>query len=38
MREKNIKKAFKDKNINYMNMEYIRGCPTPTGYTTGWDY
>lgn len=32
-----ILSALKKKNIVPTNVEYVRGCPTPSGYANGWD-
>lgn len=37
MSKRRILAAFKKKNIPVERVEYMRGCPTPSGYANGWD-
>ena len=37
MSKRRILAAFRKKNIPVERVEYIRGCPTPSGYANGWD-
>jgi hypothetical protein len=37
MSKRKILAAFKKKNIPVWRIEYMRGCPTPSGYANGWD-
>lgn len=37
MSKRKILAAFKKKNIPVARVEYMRGCPTPSGYANGWD-
>jgi hypothetical protein len=37
MSKRKILAAFKRKNIPVVRIEYMRGCPTPSGYANGWD-
>jgi len=31
-----IESILKNKNIPTNRIEYVRGCPTPSGYANGW--
>lgn len=37
MSARKIKSALTKKNIPVERVEYVRGCPTPSGYANGWD-
>ena len=37
MSKRKILAAFKKKNIPVVHVQYMRGCPTPSGYASGWD-
>lgn len=37
MSKRKILAALKKKNIPVERVEYMRGCPTPSGYANGWD-
>ena len=37
MSKRKILSALKKKNISPSRVEYMRGCPTPSGYANGWD-
>ena len=37
MSKRKILSALKKKNITPSRVEYMRGCPTPSGYANGWD-
>ena len=37
MSKRIILSKLKNKNIYPVSVEYLRGCPTPYGYTDGWD-
>ncbi|MCC9659274.1 MULTISPECIES: hypothetical protein [unclassified Pseudoalteromonas] len=37
MSKRKIVSALKRKNIPFVRVEYVRGCPTPSGYANGWD-
>lgn len=37
MSKRKILAALKKKNIPVERIEYMRGCPTPSGYANGWD-
>ena len=37
MSKRKILAALKRKNVAVERVEYVRGCPTPSGYANGWD-
>ncbi|MCG7550900.1 hypothetical protein [Pseudoalteromonas sp. Of7M-16] len=37
MSSRKILAALKKKNITAIRCEYLRGCPTPSGYANGYD-
>lgn len=37
MSKRKIIAALKRKSIPFVNVKYVRGCPTPSGYANGWD-
>lgn len=37
MSKRKIVSALKRKNVPFVRVEYVRGCPTPSGYANGWD-
>ena len=37
MSKRKILAALKRKGIPVVRVEYMRGCPTPSGYANGWD-
>tara|TARA_Y100001949_G_C15897486_1_gene291043 strand:+ start:460 stop:795 length:336 start_codon:yes stop_codon:yes gene_type:complete len=37
MSRRNIESALKAKGITALRIEYMRSCPTPSGYASGWD-
>lgn len=37
MSKRKILAALKKKNIPTERVEYMRGCPTPSGYANGWE-
>ena len=37
MSKRKILAALKKKNVPAERVEYMRGCPTPSGYANGWD-
>lgn len=37
MSKRKIVAALKRKNIPFIKIKYARGCPTPSGYASGWD-
>ena len=37
MSKRKIESALKAKGITAERIEYMRSCPTPSGYAAGWD-